>query len=502
MAIGSTSKGRTAAGTSQATGAVAITTGSTITIGAVWNAGATFSSLSDNAGNSYTIIGSEITGATGNSRTRFYRCENCIGNAALVATITVSSSVAITIFLAEDLAAATASALDQSGGVNDTASPYTLTAGLTIAQSEMLVTMALGDSGSNPATHAESGLGSSTIQTLAEETNGASFWTGSTATVLKGAGTYNPSWTETGASQVVVYMATLRQRAGGYARKRNNICGPGKHPGPRRFGTPRRWTFAAQSLSLAIDAPGNITFAGQSITASLGLALSTQGSIAFQGQSVTPALTIPITGGSITFQGQTVTPALTIPVSNGSISFQGLSSVLALGASVTAGSITFNGQDVTLANATNLTLDVDPGSITFGGQIVQLDLTGLRSVVAAGSTKHRKRRQYVEIDGQQFEVSGIEEARALLQRARAIAERQAEERAAKAEKVLAKRESIPRVKIKKPDIRVPEPMRAELVPLIDDIKRLYARAAELAELRLLMLKAEQDDEEDELFLLL
>lgn len=122
---------------------------------------------------------------------------------------------------------------------------------------------------------------------------------------------------------------------------------------------------------------------------------------------------------------------------------------------------------------------------------------------AAQTPAGRRRRQYVEIDGQQFEVSGIEEARQLLQRARAIAERQAEQKSVRVEKKLKRKAVVPKVRVDAPVIRVAPELRADLRPLIDDIQRLYTQAAELAELRLLMLKVQQDeDDEDDLLLLL
>jgi hypothetical protein len=50
----------------------------------------------------------------------------------------------------------------------------------------------------------------------------------------------------------------------------------------------------------------------------------------------------------------------------------------------------------------------------------------------------RKRRLYVEIDGQQFAVANASEAVDLLQRARELAERQAEEKSERATKQLKK----------------------------------------------------------------
>lgn len=114
----------------------------------------------------------------------------------------------------------------------------------------------------------------------------------------------------------------------------------------------------------------------------------------------------------------------------------------------------------------------------------------------------KRRHQYVEIDGQRFSVTSVHEAQQLLQRARAIAERQAEEKANKATKALRRREKVPAVRLAQPSITASPEIREELQPLIDSIRSLYERAAMQAELRLLMLKQlEEEDEEDVLMLL-
>lgn len=143
-----------------------------------------------------------------------------------------------------------------------------------------------------------------------------------------------------------------------------------------------------------------------------------------------------------------------------------------------------------------------------GFQVGPFQLAFQQAVAAQGPTaagRSRKRRYYVEIDGQQFPVESAEEARQLLQQARAIAERQAEQKGEKATRQLRRKKVVPKVRIEPPNITASPEIRADLVPVIDDIKRLYVKAAELAELRLLMLRRireEDDDDEDDLLLLL
>lgn len=123
------------------------------------------------------------------------------------------------------------------------------------------------------------------------------------------------------------------------------------------------------------------------------------------------------------------------------------------------------------------------------------------TVVPAG----KRRRYYVEIDGQDFPVDSAAQAVELLQRARAIAEHQAESKASVAEKRLRHKPSVPTVKLAPPVITASPALEAEIAPLVADIERLYARAAETAELRLLMLKqleAEAEDDDDDVLLLI
>lgn len=214
-------KARTSSGLTQTTPGLTTTTGNTFEIYAQWsrNSG-TFSSVSDSKSNTYTIVGSQLNWDGVNGAWIRYRCENGTGGASHTATVTLTGSNGpITLFFSELSGLAASSQLDQSDRREDTASPFTLAAGLTTGQAdEILVSFMAGNSGSNPATHAESGLGSSTIQTACEETNGASFWTAAIATSVKSStGTFNPSWTESGGAASAVGLATYKAAAAGPA---------------------------------------------------------------------------------------------------------------------------------------------------------------------------------------------------------------------------------------------------------------------------------------------
>jgi hypothetical protein len=117
----------------------------------------------------------------------------------------------------------------------------------------------------------------------------------------------------------------------------------------------------------------------------------------------------------------------------------------------------------------------------------------------AGSS--RRKLKYVEIDGQQFIVNSDAEAVELLQHARALAERQTEDRVERVTTALARKTKVPKVNIDPPQISVSTDIAAVTAPLIADIERLYRNAATTAELRLLLAKQMEDDEDDLLLLL-
>lgn len=234
IAVGATSKGRSNSSSSQATtGVTTQATGSTFVVGAIWGADVTFSSISDSKSNSYTQIGSEVSNGTtsANFRCRLYYSQNGAGGASHTATVNLSSTEVITVVFLEITGGLTSGILDQSNGVRDTSSPFSLAAGLTTTQAaELLLSLFGGVSGSNPATHAESGLGSSTVQSAAEETDGTQFWTAALATAIKSAtGTFNPSWTESGnTTDSAVFLATFKEAAAaGTTQQRLMMMGAG-----------------------------------------------------------------------------------------------------------------------------------------------------------------------------------------------------------------------------------------------------------------------------------
>lgn len=197
--------------TSITTGAVTTTTGSCLLLFMNWSS-ATFTSVTDSKSNSWTQVSTELNASS--HKTRCYVCYNATGGASHTFTLTLAASNDLNLFMVEIPGAATSSGVDQAGRTSDSSSPFTTTGLTTTQANEALVTFISGNSSSNPATHAETGLGSSTIQQ--NITNGALYWVGALATKLVSAtGTYTPSWTENGSSNAHVWLVTVKEAAAG-----------------------------------------------------------------------------------------------------------------------------------------------------------------------------------------------------------------------------------------------------------------------------------------------
>lgn len=308
--IGSTSKGRSGAAASIATGAVAITSGSTICVGVGWSNAIAFTSVTDSVGNTYTQAGVERAPSAGTDHARLYYCQNAIGGASVTATLTVASSTNLEILLVE-LTGMAAASFDQQNSNPDTATPFTSGNITTTTARQILVSLIIGDSGSNPATHAEStGF---TVQSGAEETNGASFWTGALATrPVTAIGTYGSSFTETGATRAAVFIASFIERPEMGARRG---IGPGQGPQVKNRVLARS-TRSFESVPAAVDV--TVALTGQSYTYSAGtLASSRTVSLAgsaytYSTGSLTPSNALPLAGAAETYATGALAPSATI----------------------------------------------------------------------------------------------------------------------------------------------------------------------------------------------
>lgn len=216
IAIGVSSKGRTGSAASVATTGVATqAAGSVIVAGMIFQN--TFTSVTDNKSNSpYAQISVErVFNTAFSGKARIYYFPNAAGGAGHTVTGTVNPATAITMLMAEITGADTSSPLDTGAtSVIDTSSPYTASITPTAGNRAVLAFFA-GDSGSNPATHAESN--GFTILSSAEETDGSSFWEGCLAYKLvtaDGVTPVNVSFTSSGAVETAVFLAAFKEAAG------------------------------------------------------------------------------------------------------------------------------------------------------------------------------------------------------------------------------------------------------------------------------------------------
>lgn len=170
----------------------------------------TVDSVTDNQGNTYTEIGTAQLWSSGTRQLRWWRCEDGVGGTGHTATVTISASDELIVCFLELKSDATYPTLEDDDGTVDTSSPYDSPSITTSGTDRLLVSQAACNSGSNPVTVAEStGF---TIQV--SETNGSLYWAGAIATdTAATAGSYNSSWTFSGASSTGVQIAAFREAA-------------------------------------------------------------------------------------------------------------------------------------------------------------------------------------------------------------------------------------------------------------------------------------------------
>jgi hypothetical protein len=118
--------------------------------------------------------------------------------------------------------------------------------------------------------------------------------------------------------------------------------------------------------------------------------------------------------------------------------------------------------------------------------------------------RHKYRRYYVEIDGQQFQVDSVEDAVEILEKAKQIAQGStAKAAAAMAVRRAVKVGDIPQP-LRIPRIRADKELEDVVISARKELESIYANALLEAELkqRLTMRKREEDDDDDDLLLLL
>jgi hypothetical protein len=190
------------------TGVATSATGSTFVV--LVQADATINTPTDNKGNTYTAVTTSRANSGINSR--MYYCENGAGGSGHTFTFTTGFSANLSIYAVEITGGLTSGILDQQNSIVDSSSPFTVTTGATTQAAEISIAALSGNSGSSPATHAEST--GYTIQ--AQVTTGGPDWPGCIASkVLSATGAQTPSFTESGASTGGVHCATFKESGGG-----------------------------------------------------------------------------------------------------------------------------------------------------------------------------------------------------------------------------------------------------------------------------------------------
>lgn len=245
---------------------------------------------------------------------------------------------------------------------------------------------------------------------------------------------------------------------------------------------------------------GAITIAGQTVTATINAPIS-GGVVTIAGQTVTSTMNAPLGGGVVTVAGQTVTSTMNAPLGGGVVTIAGQSVTSTLNAPIGGGVVTIAGQDITAATSGgNISATLDAGAITIAGGSLDFAITqaAIAGPTPAGSSRKR-RRYFVEIDGQHFLVDSPDEARQLLNSAYSLAEKAASDDAERVVsaalpriRALGKVEPVTLAPKIETNVQTPEVHRIKA-----EISRIYAEAARNAELRLLMAMQELQDDEDE-----
>lgn len=179
-----------------------------------------------------------------------------------------------------------------------------------------------------------------------------------------------------------------------------------------------------------------------------------------------------------------------------------------VGETQAAGTSTIEAEGLVVAVETAYSSTVPAGTIIsqspVGGSSVApgstVTITVSLGESAGGGVSKRKRRYFVQIDGQDFEVRGAEHAKQVLQHAVAVAEQAAERQVAVSRK-RTKAGKVRKIEPRLPEIRTDAPI--DLEPYERAIEQAYRKVAHIAELRLLLeAQARQEDEEAAAYLLL
>jgi hypothetical protein len=202
-------------GQNQGTGATVVVTGlnltagSTLIAGSIRDSGSTFTSIAYSGGGSMTQIGTELVDATAVSATRLYYQQNIAGGAGGSVTLTKTNGAFATVLVVELVNMLTSGVLDQQNRVLDTASPFDSPSITTTQPNEVLVAFSAAD---DFGTNVYVAGNSFTIQQ--QFSNGGTNWTCALATrIVTSTGSYNSTFTRTGAARAHSWIASFIEAA-------------------------------------------------------------------------------------------------------------------------------------------------------------------------------------------------------------------------------------------------------------------------------------------------
>ena len=179
-----------------------------------------FTSVQDSNSNTWTQIQSELADATAGNASRMYYAQNMTGGASHTFTLNKSSGSFAAIFFLELTTMLTSGVLDQSNRVLDTASPFDSPSVTTLSANEVLVALAFADDGG-----ANSYVAGNSFTIQQQRADGSISWTGAIASrIVTATGSYNSTFTRTGAARVHSWIATFIEQS---ANKRLLLLGAG-----------------------------------------------------------------------------------------------------------------------------------------------------------------------------------------------------------------------------------------------------------------------------------
>lgn len=199
----------TSAGTTQASG-------STFVQFVSYDNSRTISSVTDNKGNTYSIVGTAQAEPNAAGLLAIYACQNGIGGASHTGTV-VCSGLAYHVVHLVEVPGALAASLDVSAQGVDTNTPFALATG-TLAQADELVLafVACNDGATSSVTYS-----SSNTTVISQEGDQNNYWTSAVSKlVVSSTASVSPSFTITAGTQAGLKLATFKAASGAAAAAR------------------------------------------------------------------------------------------------------------------------------------------------------------------------------------------------------------------------------------------------------------------------------------------